>query len=274
MAKEQSRKDVDEAILDFLAGRLLSPRALSRGCQSMGISRATYFRHKKKLWQQLRIEQLERITEDGKIVKLLREVSPRELADPRDIEELLEEIEDSDETISLRGIRDLGRLCDNCRVAYYFSPQISARFKTKEEVEAFFERKLFDGTRERRLQFLMTLYHMLDLEIDGSLWRRHLIQCYYKPVKKLAWEESDSEIRYWSIEILMRISDEPLFDLGYSIIKDTINDQDFHRLVESVKKLLIRRKLAVERRHEIRRNLNKLTIENPLWKKRVETILT
>jgi len=272
--KEQSRKDVDEVILDFFAGRLLSPRALSRGCQSMGISRATYFRHKKKLLNQLRIEQLERINEDGKIVKLLRSVSPRELADSRDIEELLEEIENPDKAISSRGIRDLDRLCENYRVAYYFSPQISARFKAKEEVEAFFERKLLHGTRERRLQFLTTLYHILDLEIEGSLWKRHLIQCCYKPVKKLAWEESDSEIRYWSIEILTRISDEPLFDLGYSIIKDTISDQDFHRLIESVKKLLIRQKPAVKRRHEIRRNLNKLAIENPVWKKRVETILS
>lgn len=273
MAKEQLRKDVDEVILDFFAGRLLSPRALSRGCQSREISRATYFRHKKKLLDQLCIEQLERINEDGKIVKLLRGVSPRELADSRDIEELLEEIENSDEVISSRGIRDLGRLCDNYRVAYYFSPQISARFKTKKEVEAFFERKLLHGTRERRLQFLLLLYHMLDLEIEGSLWKRNLIQCCYKPIKKLAWEESDSEIRSWSIKILMRISDERLFDLGYSIIKDKISDQDFHRLIESVKTLLIRRKPAVERRHEIRRNLNKLAIKNPIWKKRVEMIL-
>jgi len=271
---EHRRKDVDASILDFIGGRLLSPRALSLGCQSIGISRATYFRHKKKLLRQLRIEQLEKINEDGKIVKLLRQISPRELADSNIIEELLEEIEDSDETINSRGIRDLYRLCDNYRIAYYFSPQTTARFKTEEEVEAFFERKLLDGKRERRLQFLTMLYHMLDLEMEGSLWKRDLIQRYYKPLKKLAWEENDSEIRYWAIAILMRISDDPLLDLGYSIIKDTISDQDFDKLSEIVKELLVKRKPAVERRHEIRRDLNNLARENPVWKKRVETILT
>lgn len=272
MAEEQPRKDVDEVILDFFAGRLLSPRTLSRGCQPKQMSRATYFRHKKKLLDQLRIEQLEGINEDGKIVKLLRNVSPGELADFRDIEQFLEEIEKSDEVISSRGIRDLDRLCENYRVAYYFSPKTSARFKTQEEVEAFFERNLLDGTGERRLQFLQTLYHMLSLEKEGSLWRRNLIQCCYNPIKKLVWEESDAEIRVWSITILSRISDEPLFDLGYAIIKDEISDRDFHRLLDVVKTLLIRRKAAIERRHEIRQSLNKLAITNSLWKKRVEMI--
>lgn len=263
---------MDEVILDFFAGRLLSPRDLSRGCQPKQMSRATYFRHKKKLLDQLRIEQLERFNEEGKIVKLLRNVSPGELADSRDIEQLLEEIENSDEVINSRGIRDLDRLCENYRVAYYFSPKTSARFKTQ-EVEAFFERKLLAGTGERRLQFLQTLHHMLSLEKDGSLWRRNLIQCCYNPIRKLAWEESDVKIRVWSINILSLFSDDPLFDLGYSIIKDAISDQDFHMLLDIVKTLLIRRKAAIERRHEIRQSLNKLAIINPLWKKRVEMIL-
>jgi hypothetical protein len=272
LVEEKPRKDVDEAILNFFAGRSLSPRALSHGCQSMGVSRATYFRHKKKLLNQLHIEQLEKIDEDGKVVKLLRAVPPQELADSRDIEELLEEIENPDEVISSRGIRDLGRLCENHRVAYYFSPKNSARFKTKEDIEIF-ERNLLHGTRERRFQFLQVLYHMFDLEQEGSLWKSNLIQHCHNPIKKMAWEESDIEIRIWSIKTLMRISNEPLFDLGYSIIKDTIDDQDFGRLRDSVKNLLIRRKPAMEKRYEIRQNLNKLAIENAMWKKRVEMIL-
>lgn len=280
MTQKKRRKDADEVILEFFAGRLLSPTDLSRGCQPGKISHATYFRHKKKLLEQLRIEQLERISENGKIVKLLREVRPGELADSRDIEQFLDEAEDCDEVISARGMRDLHRLCQNRRVAYYFSPKNSARFKTDEEVEEFFEQKLIDDADDKRFHFLQILYTILERELTGSLWKRNLLQRCRQTIEAIAWEEQDTNIRAWSIELLIQISDERLYDdqtllgLGYSIIKDDrISNQDFETLLPKVKKLLIERKSADKRRHETRRYLNNLAIENPFWKRRVEMVL-
>lgn len=270
MIESSKRKPVDEEILEELAGGYLSPTALRERCMRKGISRATYFRHKRKLIKELKIEEIEVVQPDGKRIKKF--MGSYNLADRRDIELYLKEMESSVKEIRERGIRDFGELCVGKRVAWYFSPNTSPRFQTKNEVSKFFKQHLIGEHDEKREGLLIALISMIDLEGSSSLWRRNLIECCKESVEKLAWHEPNARIRDLSISLLNRVVDEPLLELALDVIKNS-NDEDFKVFLGTLGYILLSSPLARKNKYRIRSKLDEISAQNEMLRKRVEAIL-
>jgi len=143
LTRGQARKDVDEEILNALGARKFAPREL-RKVISKDISRATYFRHKKKLLEQRKMEELKLLGEDGNYHKFLQAISPGLMAYQQDIELYLDQMENPIPEICERGYKFFEKLCNLKRVAWYFSPKLSPNpnFKSKKDERIFSERSL------------------------------------------------------------------------------------------------------------------------------------
>jgi len=271
---ERFGKDVDELILDALRSKgSLSPKDLEKACTSQGISRPTYFRHKKKLKELRQIEEIKRINTEGKSTKEFRYVGPYELAAQGEIEFYLAKIEDSNKEIRQRGIHFFCLLTKQRRVAWYFSPQFSPKFKEHRDVSEFFGNKLLKGPINVRLQFSNALENMLKLEGDSSLWRMDLIKSCQKILKEIALKEKNIEMRREGIRILRSIPDIALIDLGFHILEEPISDKDFDFLLQILKEILIESKEAKTKKLMIREELDRLSIKTVALAGRVRALL-
>ena len=271
MTREQTRKDVDEEILETLLGKLLSPRELRKEILSKGISRATYFRHKKKLLQQRKIEELKLLGEDGKYRKWLQVVSPRRMANQQDIELYLDQMASSVPEICARGYKFFEKLCNLKRTPWYFSPRFSPRFRNKKEVKKFFKEKL-KTKHIGRLQFLNAIDYMLAFEPEGSLWKENLIDCCQKFIEKLVWERMEINIGIRAFQILRRFPDKPIHELAIELIVKS-DDHEFQHFYKEIVYTLLESPLAEEHKHLIRRKLDELSAQNEVLRDRVERIL-
>lgn len=263
---------MDEEILGFLGGRSLSPRDLSRGCQSKGISRATYFRHKNKLIKQMKIEEVMTANEEGKTVKKLRCINPGELAEARDIELYVDEMNSPVEETRKRGYHFFKNLCGRKRSTWFFSSKFSPRFKNEQGIKQFFEQKLTERDIDSRLQFMDALDFMIGLEPDGSIWKENIFRCCEDVIQKLVWERKDIKIGTRAFQILQHFPGKPLENIAIDILVRS-NDTEFQHFIKDLKSVLIDSALAVKKKHIIRRQLDNLSAQNPQLRPRVEELL-
>lgn len=266
--------DVDEAILHELGSRgHISPKELEEACSSRGISRPTYFRHKKKLKKLRQIEEIKIIDENGKSVKKFKYISPNELATQRDIELYLSEIDNPDEEIRERGLHFFYLLSRQKRVAWYFSPEFSPKFEKYRDVKEFFRNKLLKDPANARLKFLKALEHIIKLEPNFSLWRMYLTKSCKKILEEIAWKEENIQVRKQAIKVLGLIRDISLLDLGFHILKEPIGNGDFNAIFPILKEILIESGEAESKKHIIREKLDELSTKTDILKTRVRELL-
>jgi len=271
---ERARKDVDEVILDTLRHRgSLSPNVLQKACTSQGISRATYFRHKGKLKRLRQIEEIKQIDAEGKTVKKFRYVGPNELADQGNIEFYLGKIEDPNKEIRDRNLNFFHNLSQSLRLAWYFSPKFSPKFKSKQGVRKFFRDKLLKSPEDVRLQFLKILEEIIRIEPPYSLWRIDLVKSCQKILEEIAWKEENIEVRMQAITVLILIGDVSLVCLGLSILEEPIGDHDFNSLLGNLKQILIKSREAKTKKLVIRDKLDEFSIKTDTLKTRVRKVL-
>lgn len=274
MIREQIRKDVDEEILQALRTSEIprvSPKELKKEILSRGISRAAYFRHKKKLLQQRKIEELKLLGTDGRHHKWLQSIYPKQIATQQDIELYLDQMSSSVSVIQERGYEFFQRLCSNKRTAWYFSPRFSPLFRDKKEVKRFLKTKL-DTSYNNQLQFLDAIDHMLALEPEGSLWKDNLIDCSQKLIEGLVWEYPTIHIGTRAFQILRKFPGKPLHDVAIKLLVE-LNDPAFKHFFSDIVYTLLESPSAEERKYYIRRKLDELSVQSGILRARVEKIL-
>lgn len=272
MTRVQPRKDVDEEILNALGARKLAPRGL-RNVISKDVSRATYFRHKKKLLEQRKMEELKLLGEDGKYHKFLQAISPGRMANQQDIELYLDQMANPIPEICERGYKFFEKLCNLKRVAWYFSPKLSPNpnFKSKRDVKDFFRKKfMWKGTTQ--LHFLNALDNMLECEPEGSFWKKNLIDCTQEFIEKLVLDRTSMSTGVRAFQMLRKFPDKLLHELAIDLVIKS-NDAEFEKFFNDIAYTLLQSKLAEEHKYLIRRNLDDLAAQNAKLRDRVEKIL-
>lgn len=272
MTKEQTRKDVDEKILSFFEGRTLSPRAL-RKAMSNDTTRPTYFRHKKKLLQQRKIEELKLLGEDDRYHKFLQVVDPGSLAYQQDIELYLDQMVNPIKQIRQRGYEFFKKLCNTKRTAWYFSPRFSSRFQSKKDVKRFLNKKL--GSEQYiafQLIFLEAIEFMLEVEPKGSLWKENLINCSQELIEELVWNGKAMSTRVHAFQILRKFSNKPILELAFELLIK-LDEETFTHFHNHVANILLNSKIAQDHKYLIRRKLDDLTAQGGILGARIEKIL-
>jgi len=269
-----TKRDVDETILDALRHRgHLSPSNLEKGCTSQGIPRPTYFRHLKKLKKLMQIEETREVDDEGKSHRKFRYLSPNELAAAKEIEFYLAEIDSSNEEIQGRGLHFFLSLCNQRRVAWYFSPRSNPKFKSHHDVTAFFQKKFLGRSEHIRLEFLRAIKDMIRSEPPDSLWRVDVIRSCQKTLEDIALGRGNVELRRCAIQILNLIQDPTLVDLAFHILEETMIDAEFSILLPDIKEVLINSKEAKAKKLSIRERLDELSVKKEQLKTRVQKLL-
>ncbi|MCW3986533.1 MAG: hypothetical protein NWE91_09050 [Candidatus Bathyarchaeota archaeon] len=272
MSGNQAQRDVEEEILHVLGARKLTPRELRKALPE-DIARATYFRHKKKLLEGKKIEELKLMGEDEKYHKFLQVVNPRLIANQQDIELYLEEMESPIPEIRERGYKFFERLSNSKRVAWYFSPKFSPNpnFRTKKGVKDFFRKKLmWKGTLQMHLW--NALDYMLAFEPEGSLWKTNLIDCTQEFAEDLVWDRTLTSAAVRAFQLLRKFPGKPLHDLTFDLIIK-LDDAQFEDFYKDIVYVLLHSELAEEYKYLIRRKLDDLATQNAKLRERVEKIL-
>lgn len=272
---EPSKKDADEVILDKLKnnGRTATTKELRIACDTLKISRATFFRHKKKLLRSRQIEEVKIISQERESFKQLRYVNPNELAAQRDIEYYLAKIDDPHEEIRNRGLDFFCKLSKTHRIAWYFSKS-NPKFEDYRRVREFFQNKLMKGPAEVRLQFLKTLEEIMRREPRNSQWRTELAKSCRGILEKIALaKEENIQVRRQAIEVLRRDPDVSLLDLAFHVLEEPLDDNNFASLYPTLRYLLIESDEAQTKKLIIRDKLDELSIKGDTYKMRVRKLL-
>lgn len=268
----QPTKDADEEILIALGTRRLTPREL-RKAVTKDLARATYFRHKKKLLEQRRIEELRLTGENGKYHKFLEAIDPRLMANQQDIELYLDQMENPIPEIRERGYKFFEKLCNLKRAAWYFSPKSSPNpdFKSKKDVKDFF-RKKFTWKGALTVHFLNALDYMLEREPRGSSWKANLIDCTQGFIEDLVWDRTLISTAVRAFKVLRKFPSKPLDDLAIRLMVIS-DDVEFESFYKDIVYTLLHSELAEERKYLIRRKLDDLAAKNAKLRGRVEKVL-
>lgn len=270
----KQRIDVDEVILTELRTRgNLSPEKLKKACKSKRISRATYFRHKKKLIKLRQIEEIRQNNEEGKPVKKTRYVGPNELATQRHIEYYLTKIEDQNEEIRNRALDFLYRLSESYRLAWYFSPRSNPKFESYKDVKHYFQNKLLGTPVNVQLKLLNILEMIVRKESHFSLWRLDLIKSCRELLMETAKKEGDIKVRNQALKVLILMKDVPLVDLGLHLLIEPIDDTVHGVLFQNLGEILIKSEEAKTKKLLIRDKLDELSLKNKTLKARVNKLL-
>ena len=232
---------------------------------SQGISRATYFRHLRKLKRLMQIEEIKQINGEGTARKEFAGVSPDEITGSEDIKFYLAEIDNSDETIRNRGLRFFVELCVNKRVAWFFSSDREA---------AAFKNRLTKGADNVRLVFLEALENMIRREPQGSLWRIKLIESVKETIIEIATSERNAELSRRALRIAKYAADAiSVTDLGFKVLEKPMSDNDFNNLLSELRDLLISSGEARIRKVLIREQLDRISTKDDILKSRVSKLL-
>lgn len=269
----KQRIDVDEVILiELRSGAYLSPRELKKACLSKRISRAAYFRHKKKLIELRQIEEIRLIDGEGRLVKKVRFLGPNELATLRDIEYYLAKIEDQNKEIQDRALDFLYLLGEGYRLAWYFSPRTNPKFESYKDVKHYFQNKLLGTPVNVQLKLLNILEMMVRKESHFSLWRLDLIKSCRELLMETAKKEGDIKVRNQALKVLILMKDVPLVDLGLHLLIEPIDDTVHGVLFQNLREILIKSEEAKIKKLMIRDKLDELSLEKTL-KARVNKLL-
>lgn len=259
-------RDVDEIILNGLKGvKGRSPEDLRSNCMSQGISRATYFRHLRKLKRLMQIEEIKKVNGEERARKELAYIGPDELAGSEDIKLYLGEIDNSDEAIQNRGLRFFGELCVTKRAAWFFS--------SDREAVAFKDR-LTKGADNVRLVFLEALENMIRREPQGSLWRIKLMESIKEAITGIATSERNAKLCRQALRIAKFAADAiSVTDLGFKVLEKPMSDHDFNNLFPELRDLLISSREAKIRKVLIREQLDRISTKEDILKSRVSKLL-
>lgn len=270
--QKPSRIDKDSIILSAFGklGGNVSPRELSRECQKQGLSRSSYFRRLKKLKKRMLVEENLLRIDDERTRKVYNRVLERDLADSRGIEQYLKEMESSDKDIRSRGFRDFDRMCENKRTAWYFSYEHNPKFKDKEAVKDFFEKRLVHDSEK----WLRLLNNIVSMETKGSLWKDNLHECCREILWRISWKSEDFRARNKSIQILRRFPETRQDTLRWTfhVIEEDSKDEDFANLRDLIRSILFDLE-GKDRKYLIREKLNELSLQSEKLRKRTNYIL-
>lgn len=272
MSGNQTPRGVEKEILQVLGARKLTSRELRKALPKY-VTRATYFRHKKKLLERKKIEELRLMGEDEKYHKFLQVVNPKLIANQQDIELYLEQMKSPIPEIRERGYKFFERLSNLKRVAWYFCPKFSPNpnFSTKKAVKDFF-RKKFMLKDTLQMHFLNALNHMLALESEGSIWKTNLIDCTQEFVEDLVWDRTLTSAAVRAFQLLNKFPGKTLHDLAFDLIIK-LDDTRFEDFYKNIVYILLHSELAEEYKYLIRRKLDDLATQNVKLRERVEKIL-
>jgi len=266
------RIDKDSIILRALVnlrGNVL-PHELSRECQKQGLSRSSYFRRLKKLKKSMLVEENLLRIDDERTIKVYNRVLERELADSRGIEQYLKEMESPDKDIRSRGFRDFDRMCENKRTAWYFSNEHNPKFKDKEAVKDFFEKRLMHDSEK----WLRLLNNIVGTETQGSLWKHNLYECCREILWRISWKSEDFKARSKSIQVLRRFPQtrEHTLCWTFHVIEEDSREIDFANFSDLIKSILFDRE-GKDKKYLIREKLNELSSQSEKLRKRTDYIL-